>query len=137
MRGKPACTPAAIGYLPIPDPRTWPVEARETFRELRGDCSPLDVLIFVFGRRAAMYLQDAVTAIGILDVDPSGWRTDGGYPALCFDTERIAEYSKRLTACGYAVRILERAELQERSTSTAPRAEVIDIASARRGRKTL
>lgn len=137
MHGRAARTPAAIGFLPIPDPRTWPLEVRERFRELTGNASTLDVFIFVSGPRAVMYLQDAVTAIGILDVDPSGWHTEGGYPALCFDALRISEYSQRLTACGYAVRTLEQPEPSEPSTTKAPRAEVIDIANARRRRKAL
>lgn len=131
------CTPAAIGSLPIPDPRTWPAGVRERFRELRGDCGPLDVSIFVSGPVASMYLQDAVTAIGILAVDPSDWHTEDGYPALQFDSEKIGEYSQRLTACGYAVRIFEPAEHSERTAGSAAHAVVINIASARRRRNIL
>jgi hypothetical protein len=136
MHRKAACTPAAIGFLPIPDPRTWPVEARDAFRELRGDCSPLDVFIFVFASRAAMYLQDAVTAIGILEVDPSGWHTEGGYPFLEFESSRVTEYGQRLTASGYSVRIVKR-DGQGSAGSGPPRAQVVDIASARPKRKIL
>jgi DNA mismatch repair ATPase MutS len=97
----------------------------------------LDVSIFVSGTVASLYLQDAVTAAGILEIDPSEWRTEDGYPALQFDSEKIGEYSQRLTACGYAVRILEPAEHSQRSPGSAARAVIINIASARRGRNIL
>jgi hypothetical protein len=126
-----------IGVLPIPDPRTWPAEARGRFRELRGNCGPLDVCIFVSGRIASIYLFDAVTALGILEIDPSEWHTEDGYPAFHFDSEKIGEYSQRLTACGYAVRIFEPAEHSERSAGSAARAVIINIASARRRRNIL
>ena len=127
-------TPAAIGDLPIPDPRTWPAGVRERFHELAGDCGPLDVCIFVFGSTAAFYLQDAVTACGILDVDPSGWHTEDGYPAFHFNSERVEEYSQRLAACGYTVRLVEPEARCKTTAGSAARAAVIDIASARRPR---
>jgi hypothetical protein len=126
--------PAAIQDIPIPDPRTWPAGVRERYRELAGDCGPLDVVIFVFGRIAAFYLADAVTACGILDIDPSGWHVEDGFPAYHFSSGRIEEYSRRLTACGYAVRIIEPGGHDERAAAGAPRAAVINIASARRPR---
>jgi hypothetical protein len=131
------CTPAAIGFLPIPDPRTWPAGVRERFSELRGNCGPLDISIFVSGTVASLYLQDAVTAAGILEIDPSEWRTEDGYPALQFNSERIGEFSQRLTACGYVVRILEPTQHSERSAGSAARAVIINIASARRRRNIL
>lgn len=138
IRRAPVRTPTALGSVPIPDPRTWPSEVREQISRLRGNCSPLDICIFVSGRTAAMYLQDAVTAIGVLDVDPSEWQTEGGYPALCFDAKRVPEYESRLRACGYAVRVGDLRDRPAESTSTkAPRAQVIDIARARSRRKTL
>jgi hypothetical protein len=105
---------------------------RERFRELAGECGHLDVSIFSFGSTAVMYLQDAITALGILDVDPSGWHAKDGYPAFYFDAERVCEFSQRLAACGYAVRVLEPANPSGRIGARAARAEVIDIASARR-----
>ncbi len=124
---------ASMGTVPIPDPRTWPAGVRERFRELAGDCGPLDVCIFTSGLAASMYLQDAVTAVGILDVDPSEWHTEGGYPAFHFDARSVEEYSRRLTACGYAVRVVKLAGHGAETAENAVRAEVIDI-SARRGK---
>jgi len=128
-----------IGVLPIPDPRTWPAEARERFRELRGDCGPLDICIFVSGRVASLYLQDAVTALGVLEVDPSDWHTEDGYPAFHFDSAKIGEHTRRLAACGYAVKMFEPTEHSERAAEGAARAgaAVISIASARHGRNIL
>lgn len=133
-RRKAAWAPAMIGILPIPDPRTWPTGARERFREITGVCGPLDVFIFTSGPTAAMYLQDAVTALGILGVGPAEWRTDEGYPVFQFRADRAVEYSQILTACGYTVRVVELTQRCERNSGGAKRAEVIDIASARRGR---
>lgn len=130
-------TPAALGDLPIPDPRAWPAGVRARYHELTGDCGPLDVFIFISGATAAMYLQDAVTALGILDVDPSMWHTEDGYPAFHFDPERVQEYCRRLSACGYAVRIIEPEGRAERPTGRAAGAAVVDIASARRRRSAL
>jgi hypothetical protein len=126
-----------IGVLPIPDPRTWPAEVREGFRKLRGDCGPMDICIFVSGRLASMYLQDAVTACGLFAIDPSEWHIEDGFPAFCFGSAQIGEYSRTLEACGYAVRIFEPTEHSERTAGSAARAEVINIASARRGRSIL
>jgi len=137
MRPRAPWRAAMIGVLPIPDPRTWPAEARERFSELRGNCGPMDICIFVSGRVASMYLQDAVTALGILEMDLSGWHTEDGYPAFHFDAEKVGEHSRRLEACGYAVRIFEPTEHSERTAGSAARAKVIDIVSARRGRSIL
>ncbi|MDR3702000.1 MAG: hypothetical protein P4L56_20295 [Candidatus Sulfopaludibacter sp.] len=76
-----------------------------------------------------MYLQDAVTALGILEVDASEWRTEAGYPIFVFERGRIAEISHRLGLCGYVVQVLEPTGEQK----TAARAQVIDIACGRRG----
>src|ERR1017187_5362963 len=137
MRRSATWMPASLGILPIPDPRTWPPAARERFRKLTGDCGPLDVFIFTSGPAASMYLQDAVTGVGILDVDPSGWHVEDGYPAFHFDAKSVEEYSRRLTACGYAVRVVELAGHGAGGAGNATRAEVIDIASARRGTRVL
>jgi hypothetical protein len=61
-----------------------------------------------------MYLQDAVTALGILDVDPAEWHPEGGYPAFCFGKERVENFNQRLAACGYAVRIIPAPEASQR-----------------------
>jgi hypothetical protein len=129
MRRRTSFAPTGISYLPIPDPRTWPVEARERFRALTGASGALDVFIFVSGPFAAMYLQDAVTAAGILEIEPSEWQTEGGYPAFCFHSERVQEYAGKLTSAGYAVQVLEPAEqIREQPTESGGRAEVISIA---------
>ena len=128
--------PSMIGELPIPDPRTWPTEATARFRELTGPCGSLDVFIFVSGPAAAMYLHDSVAALGILDVDPSEWHTEGGYPAFQFAAKRISEYSRRLTQCGYNVRIVGMAGTQQ-SVGMEPRAEIVEISSGRCWRKTV
>ena len=135
--GKPVGPLAAIGDLHIPDPRTWPAGVRERFCELRGNCGLLDVSIFVSGPTAAMFLSDAITAAGVLEIDPSEWHIEGGYPALQFDSKKLGAYGQRLTACGYVVRSLEPTEHSERTAGSAARTAVIDIASARRGRNIL
>jgi hypothetical protein len=128
--------PSAASILPIPDPRTWPAGVRRRFRELAGDCGPLDVCIFTSGHVASMYLQDAITAVGIFDVDPSGWHAEDGYPAFHFDARDVEEYSRRLTACGYTVRVVALAgNGAETAGNTARRAEVVEISSARREKR--
>jgi hypothetical protein len=76
-----------------------------------------------------MYLQDAVTAAALLNVEESEWHTEGGYPAFDFPAEKIAAFDRRLTLCGYSVRIVPL------TSSGAPvrrtRAEVVSIAEAR------
>jgi hypothetical protein len=98
---KPAGTPSAIGDLRIPDPRLWPEGVRERLCKWRGNCGPLDLSIFVFGSTAAMFLSDAITAAGVIEIGPSEWHTEENYPAFCFDSERIGAYSQTLAACGY------------------------------------
>ena len=129
--------PTALGSLPIPDPRTWPTGVRERYRELTGDADSLTVFIFVSRGTGALFLQDAITGAGVLDVDPCGWHTEDGYPVLCFDSGRVEEYCQRLSACGYVVRVIEPEERAERTTGSAARAAVIDIATARRRRSAL
>ena len=130
-------TPGALGRLPIPDPRTWPDGVRERFHELTGDCSPLDVFIFTSGPAASMYLQDAITGVGILEVDPSGFHVEDGYPALHFPSNDVEEYSRRLSVCGYSVRVVEMAGQNAGSAANRARAAVVNIASARNGQKVL
>jgi len=124
-----------MGALPIPDPRLWPAGVRERFRELAGDCGPLDICIFVAGATSSMFLQDAISAAGLLPVNPSEWHIEDGYPAFHFPSSRAEEYGRRLTACGYAVRVIEMAGSRAEGGGNAARAEVVDIASARRGRR--
>jgi hypothetical protein len=129
-------TPAAIGSLPIPDPRRWPVNVRNWYSEVTGDDrGTLHVFIFHHSpMMAAMYLQDAVTAIGILDVDPSEWHIENGFPAFQFAPEKIGDYSRRLRAAGYVVGVLKPVEKSvTRQTARRARvsgAAVIDIATA-------
>jgi hypothetical protein len=121
---------AGIGVLPIPDPRTWPANIREWYLDATGGCGPLDVFIFNYGTMAAMYLQDAVTALGVLSVDVSEWHTERGFPAFLFDAAKVDEFSRQLRLCGYAVRILQPAEGNKRA-GRPKRARVIEIAAGR------
>ena len=130
-------TLAMVGEFPIPDPRAWPAEAKARFKELTGACESLDVHIFVSNSAAVMLMADAVTALGILDVDPSEWHVEGGYPAFQFSPERVREYSRRLTQCGYRVHIVGAPEMAGQNVEKTRRAEVVEITSARRGRKTV
>ena len=139
IRAWERCTsnmPAAIGSLPIPDPRRWPVNVRNWYRQVTGDDrGTLHVFIFHHSpMMAAMYLQDAVTAIGILDVDPSEWHVENGFPSFQFVPEKIGDYSRRLRAAGYVVGVLKPVEKSvtrptERHARVS-RAAVIDIATA-------
>jgi hypothetical protein len=131
-------TPAAIGFLPIPDPRTWPVDVRNWYRQVTGDAhGPLHVFIFHHGPVAELVLQDAVTALGILEVDPSEWHIEDGFPAFQFTSERIDEYSHRLRAAGYIVGVLNPIEKGAQTTEKTERAAVINIASVRSERSNL
>jgi hypothetical protein len=97
----------------------------------------LDVFIFTSGPAASMYLQDAITGVGILEVDPSGFHVEDGYPALHFPSNDVEEYSRRLSVCGYSVRVVEMAGQNAGSAANRARAAVVNIASARRGRRVL
>lgn len=133
-----SCAPAGIGYLPVPDPRTWPAEARERFHQLTGDSGPLDVFIFVSGAFAAMYLADAVTMAGLVEIDPREWHTEAAYPGFQFDSERVGVYADTLTAAGYVVHVLEPTEqIREQFAGSTQRAEVVNIADARCKRRSL
>ena len=135
-RGGSSTNPAAIGVLPIPDPRTWPIEIREWFRQVAGDCGPFGMLIFTYRNIGAMYLQDAVTALGILGVDETEWHTEDGYPVFEFGAEKIAEFARRLTSCGYSVHILQVAS-RTNAGNLRTRAEVVSIATARPQERTV
>lgn len=128
---RPARAAAGIGLLPIPDPRTWPAEIRNWYRAATGECGTFDVFIFYYGPFAAMFLHDAVTALGALDVDISEWHAEEGYPVFVFDPERIGEIQRWLGIYGYAVHVLEPTE----KPKAAVQAQVISIASARGGKQ--
>lgn len=131
-------TPATIGFLPIPDPRNWPADVRNWYRQGTGDAQgSLHVFIFHHGPMAAMYLQDAVTALGILDVEPAEWHTENGFPAFQFATEKIDDFSRRLRAAGYSVGIFSPAQKGTQATGQTARAAVINIASVRGERSSL
>lgn len=123
-------TSAGLGFLPVPDPRSWPEEILTWFRKATGECGPLDVFIFNHGQVAALYLQDAVTAAAVMEIDISEWRTERGYPVFCFDPERIGEIQHRLGIVGYEVRVLEPAE-QQKQAKQSRRAKVLNIAVGR------
>lgn len=116
--------------LPIPDGRAWPEDVRVWFHKATGECGPLDVFIFNHGQVACMYLQDAVTAAAILEVDASEWFTERGYPIFCFDPKRIGEIQHRLGIVGYTVHVLEPAEGPKRP-SPRKRGKVLNIAVGR------
>ena len=118
--------------LPIPDPRWWPVNVRAWLREVKGEhAGPWDVAIIAVGQSAAMWLEDAVLALGILDVEPAGWNVDGGYPIFAFNSGRIEEFSQCLTACGFGVRVFAPIRKEQKVTRQSSRAQVVDIATAR------
>lgn len=131
-RGSAAGT-VAIGALPIPDPRLWPMEVRQWLRRVSGDSAPFGVLIFDRGDIGAMYLQDAVTALGILGLEDAEWHTEDGYPAFEFAAEKIADFARLLTSCGYSVRVVQMAGRKNagRSIDLRTRGEVVCIATAK------
>jgi hypothetical protein len=129
-RGGSSINPPMIDGLLIPDPRTWPTAVREWFHRVSGDCGPFGILIFDCGNTGAMYLHDAVTALGILGAEEAEWHTAEGYPVFEFGGERIAEFARRLTLCGYSVRVLQMAGKKE-AADLRTRAEVVNIATAR------
>lgn len=123
--------PTAIGLLPTPDPRTWPDEICAWFRGATGECGPLDVFVFNHGQVAACYLQDAITAGAILDVDASEWHTERGYPAFFFAPSRIGEIQHRLGICGYVVHVLQVGKEQQKQPCNRKLAPVVSISSVR------
>ncbi|MGA2266931.1 MAG: hypothetical protein ABSH44_00550 [Bryobacteraceae bacterium] len=93
---------------------------------MTGGAGPLDVFLFDHDRVAALYLQDAVTAAAILDIDPSEWHTERGYPAFVFDAARIGEIQRCLDICGYNVNVLE-PKGERRQPGSRKRARVLSI----------
>jgi len=122
----------SIGMLLLTDPRHWPAEIRVWFNNATGAHGPLDVFIFDSGQVGAMYLQDAITAAALLQVDASEWHTERGFPAFVFDRARIGEISHRLGICGYHVHVLEPATTASKSPKRKRSAAVVSIAGARR-----
>jgi hypothetical protein len=91
----------------------------------------LDVFIFVSDAFAMMYLADAITIAGLVEIDPREWHTENSYPAFCFGSERVGVYADKLTAAGYAVHILEPAQqIRHQLSGSTRRTEVINIADA-------
>jgi hypothetical protein len=114
-RGQRSGIPSGTGVLPVPDPRTWPDYIRVWYRQATGAANPLQVFIFDHGPMAALYLQDALTAAAILEIDPGEWCVEAGYPVFVFAPARIPEIRRRLSAAGYQISVLVHAErLQER-----------------------
>src|SRR4051794_20561330 len=104
---------APAGLLPVPDPRTWPAEIRAWYRAAVGACGPCDVFVFDYGRYSAMYLQDAVTAAAVIEIDLSEWHVEQGYPAVICDPERISEVERYLGLVGYKVHVLQPLDCQQ------------------------
>ena len=124
---------ASSGSLPYPDPRAWPKGVRDWFCAVRGNCVPLDIFIFNHGNSAAMYLQDAITAQCILNVEPSEWQIDQGYPAFVFHPAKIDAIRRFLEKVGYSVKVMvpacQPAALKARAKTGLQR--VVSISSAR------
>ena len=59
---------------------------------------------FSANQSVEMYLADAMTALGILDVSPDEWHTDQGYPVFVFEPGRITEIQLR----AFCLRLLTR-----------------------------
>jgi hypothetical protein len=113
------------------------VDIRNWYRQVIGSCGPLHVFIFRHGPMAEMILQDAVTALGILDVEPAEWHTENSFPDFQFAAEKIDDFSRRLRAAGYSVGVLEPVAKSGQTTGLTARAAVINIASVRSERSSL
>ena len=122
-------TPGSPSKLSFPDPRRWPAEAVRVHRELKRGCGPWDVAIFEHEYCASMYLEDAVTAVMLLDIDPAEWHVENGYPVFTFAKNRIEGFCRRLTGVGYRVRLLN--PIGDELPLTTP-ANVFDIEAARK-----
>lgn len=114
----------------MPDPSGWPEEIRTWFRSATGGCQALDIFIFNYGRLACLYLQDAVTAAAVLEIDASEWHTERGYPVFVFDAARIDEIQRQLSICGYDVHVLEPSDKPKRPGGHK-RAKVLSISVGR------
>ena len=90
----------------------------------------MDVFIFKHGQFACLYLQDAITAAAVMDVDISEWHIERGYPVCVFDPGRIGEIQHQLGIVGYEVRVLEPVE-QQAQPRKRKRARVLNIAVGR------
>lgn len=118
---------SAHGEFSVPRPQTWPPEAVRAFEQVTGRRSLFDVFLFDHQNAAAMYFEDAITALAVLPITREEWFTHCGYPVVVFDPWKIQQYSQGLAVAGYRVVILEK--------SARPRPEgnskVVSIASAR------
>jgi hypothetical protein len=118
--------------FPIPDPRLWPLEVCAWLREVKGaNQGPWDIAILDYGPHAAVFLEDAVTALGILDIDSSEYSTAEGFPVIRFAPCRLYEFRIRLSAAGFRVRVCGPVNRGKQVTGQTRRAAVIDIAAAR------
>jgi hypothetical protein len=124
--------PVALGALPIPDPRFWPIKVRRWFSQVCGDDGNLGVVILDHGDFGVMIMRDAITALGIFEVQKSEWHTEDGYPAFEFAAEKISYYARLLTQTGYNVRVVQVASRPAGgSFRIRTRGEVVSIAIAR------
>lgn len=129
--------PSSIGRLVIPDPRAWPQEMKERYREVirvaRGECDPLDVFIFQDAGGALMLLQDAVTGAAVLPVDESQWDISKGFPILSFSNSEVDSHSERLRRAGYRAHVIVADEVVRRGP--APHKSSTRSRGGKRGRR--
>lgn len=112
-----------------PDPKVWPADAVERFRGFTEPRTLLDLFIFnADGDAAALYMEDALSALAVLPVAADQWFTHAGYPSFVFAPWKIKEYTEALEAAGYRVWLMERAAPETRLRMTG---NVIDIGAAR------
>ena len=127
-----ATGPVALSELPVPDPRLWPPEIRQWFHRASRDDGTFGVLIFDCGTTGAMILRDAITALGILEIEEGEWHVEDGYPAFEFAAEKIAYFARRLTLAGYNVRVVQAPIPRTgRSIGMRARGRVVSIGAAR------
>jgi hypothetical protein len=79
-----------------------------------------------------MYLADAVTALGVLDVLPDEWHTDEGFPVFRFNRAKVEEFRIRLSLCGYNVRVLMEIDPRVAPLEVKRRGRVMDISTGRK-----
>ena len=117
--------------FPIPDPQKWPADTCAWLSEMKADSDA--PCLFNDGTRVFMVCEDAMLALGTVDVSLSEWSTAGGFPTFTFDPSRIDEIVERLATRGYCARVFEPepASRGEHSTGQTPRAAVVDIAAVR------
>ena len=103
------------------------------FAEAVGQHDYFDVFIFDTGKRGTTPLEDAVTALSILEVHL--WTTgthSGGYPVLRFPRHWIDEYVYQISLHGYRAHVLTPGCIrQAEHPRRGGRAEVIEIQTRR------